>query len=283
MNPFHFLHSTANAFGHHYRTRWSLLSFLANQRQYTEPAEIANEPTGFITHTRDNADQWKEEEERLIKTYRLDEMRQTCSRIRYIDTLNHLQFLELYFQHHPLPESLSHTETPLRWLDVGAKNWLYVNAIDAFLTVKRGKAHHEIVGIEIDPNRMYVDGHTRQGHARSYIQNAPHISYIAGDAMEHQDSYHVISSFLPFIVPEPCLNWGLPLSKLKPQAMLSHLVDQLEPNGVLLIMNQDDDEDRVQAELLANEPRLDIIWHDALPESFLQYEYTRYAYTCLKK
>lgn len=282
MNPAFHLRSFFNHVGHEYRTRWSLLTYLANKRTYTEPAEVAHEPIGFFTADRKHAAAWAHEEARLIQTYQLEEFRQICQRIRYIDTLNHLQFLELYFKEHDLPDT---GETPLRWLDVGAKNWLYVKAIDAFLTHKihppeRG---HEVVGIEIDPNRLYVDGHTRQGHALSYIQHDPHITYLTGDAMKHHERYDVMSSFLPFIVPEPCLNWGLPLNKLKPQAMLSHLTDCLNPNGVLLIMNQDHDEDAVQAELLAHEPRLEIVQHIALPESFLHYEYTRFAYTCVKK
>jgi hypothetical protein len=284
MNPAFHLRSLFNQIGHEYRSRWSLMTYIANMRSYQEPAEVANQPIGFYTHTRDNAADWATEEARLIKTYQLEAFRHHCQEIRYIDTLNHLQFLELYFRQQSLPEK---ENTPLRWLDVGAKNWLYVKAIDAFLTKalssQTAERGHEIVGIEIDPNRLYVDGHTRKGHALSYIQNTPHINYIAGDAMQHHERYDVISSFLPFIVPEPCLNWGLPLNKLQPQAMLSHLTDLLNPNGVLLIMNQDDDEDAVQAELLEKEPRLKVIQHIALPESFLQYEYTRYAYTCVKK
>lgn len=280
MNPLHQLQSLANRVGFTYRNRLSLLTFLANQRTYREPAEVAHEPVGFWTTDRDSAACWKAEEQRLIETYQLSALRQQCSRIRYIDTLNHLQFLERYLGGITL--LAAQPSTPLRWLDVGAKNWLYVKAIDYYLK-HHGVVHHQIVGVEIDPNRLYVDGHTRQGHARSYIVNDPHITYIAGDVMEHHDKYDVISSFLPFIVPEPCLNWGLPLSKLQPQAMLSHLVDLLEPGGVLLIMNQDNDEDAVQAELLAREQRLEVVWHDALPESFLLYEYTRYGWTCVKK
>jgi hypothetical protein len=71
-----------------------------------------------------------------------------------------------------------------------------------------------------------------------------------GDLMEHEGKYDYITWFLPFVTPEPLLNWGLPLKYYKPKDMLIKAYDMLSTGGKIVIVNQGESEKQIQKKLL---------------------------------
>jgi hypothetical protein len=282
-----------------YRSRWSWATALADKRTYQEPSQMRNRrlldcwpPDAFTVEEQQAI---RAQEERLLATYHLESFKQRCNQVRYSDTLAYLVFLEAFFPEQPsaLWDAFPSGTAPLSWLDVGCKNWSYVQALVAF-----GEATHPnpsqafaFTGVELDHRRLYLDGYTRGAHGRGYAKNSQtdrsHCTYVGGDAMAHRGNYDVITSFLPFIIPEPCLDWGLPLSYLQPQEFLAHVVSLLKPSGCLLILNQGADEYAIQANLLdpylqEGHPILRLDWTGEMPVTPWAYEEARYGWRLIK-
>ncbi|MBX2860962.1 MAG: hypothetical protein KTR14_06990 [Vampirovibrio sp.] len=222
-------------------------------------------------------------ENQLINTYSLTDLQQQSSNARYIETLTYLHFIEQLMDG---TEPLTiHEGKAVTWLDVGAKNWAYVAAIDGWL--KRNTKIYQLTGIELDGYRRYTDLHTRADYAQTYISTISQATYEVGDIMNHQGQYHIISCFLPFVFEEPCLAWGLPLSYFRPKVFLAKLLQLLAPGGILLVMNQGESERDKQEELfkrLDGDPKLGVTLNTTavklLDSPFIQYQYPRYGWFC---
>ena len=63
------------------------------------------------------------------------------------------------------------------------------------------------------------------------------------------DRYDYIIWILPFITKTPLKAWGLPIKYFCPEKMLLHAVSLLNENGQMLIINQGENEAKVQEEL----------------------------------
>ncbi len=244
---------------------------------YQEPAE--SKDNLFQGATQDQASA-------LISRYRLQALEQCSTRSRFLETLSYLEFIEHLTHYQPVdPTSLNLSQRPLRWLDAGAKNWSYVEAIYRYLETRHPA--FELVGIELDGYRLYTDLHNRADYAQSYIRSLPKAEYVVQDVLSHQASYHVISSFLPFVFKAPFLAWGLPLKYFEPFRYLQHLYQLLEPGGVLLILNQGVEEAKEQERLLNQLKTQDstLLFQPLgmLPSSFLEYTHPRYGFACTRQ
>ncbi len=169
----------------------------------------------------------------FYKKYNLKHLKNNSTKLEYIENLTVLEILENYF-------SQTDIKHDAHVLDVGSKNWHYIEALHNFF--KNKAPNVSINGIEIDAYRMYINFHTRYDYAMHRISHMPNVSYIAADVLEHKDKYDDIMVFYPFVTPEPLMSWGLPLSKLKPIELIKHLYDILNPGGRILIVNQFEDE-----------------------------------------
>ncbi len=244
------------------------------RKAYQEPIE----PKHLLFEGRAQADDLCRKEDRLVEAYGLHSFREQSSRIRYLESLSYLAFLE-----HLLVNVRLEANPTLRWLDVGAKNWAYVQALVSILTHHVGESY-ELTGIEIDPFRLYQDGFTRNDYAQRFTEPFSRVWYLTGDVLAHQARYHVISSFLPFVFEDPCLAWGLPLGCFDPERYLHHLVSLLEPDGHLLILNQGELEAEKQNALLRPyASQLVIRPLGPMPETFIDYQYPRFGWYCRKK
>ena len=132
----------------------------------------------------------------------------------------------------------------LKILDVGSKNWAYVKSEYVFF--KSFAKDFSLNGIELDAYRMYSNFYTRFEIAKFYTKDLLNTNYIAGDFMEHKGKYDYIIWILPFITEYPLVKWGLPLKYFKPEEMLSRAYELLNPNGELLIINQGEEEYKIQ-------------------------------------
>jgi len=220
----------------------------------------------------------------LDAQYHITPLKNGLSPLRWLETLTYLHHIDWM-----LAQSTINTPqyTIKNWLDIGCKNWGYVEAIHQVMQKLSPDQHFEMTGIELDAFRLYGNFHTRWDYAQTFIQPIPQAHYIARDVLQHQGAYDVISWFLPFVFEDPCLAWGLPLTHFKPKALLNHVVQLLKPNGLLLIVNQGADEwaeqQRLLSALTTNQAKtLTVSLLGALPQSFMTFQHSRYATVCQK-
>ena len=132
-------------------------------------------------------------------------------------------------------------------LDIGSKNWAYVKSEYVFF--KSFAKEISLTGIELDAYRLYSNFYNRYEVAKFYIKDLPEAEYLAGDFMEHKRNYDCIIWSLPFITEYPLVKWGLPLKYFKPEEMLLHAYSLLNEGGEMLIINQGEEEYKIQQEL----------------------------------
>lgn len=150
-------------------------------------------------------------------------------------------------------------------VDVGAKNFYYVAALQSFFKPKK------MTGIEIDAYKLYQDFHTRHSYAQFYIRALPHAQYLAMDFLNHEGPADIVTFFLPFVLEYPLVKWTLPLSQFRPQKIFDHAFAILNPNSFLFMSNQGEEE-FARARVYAQNSQLDLVGHFVLEDSFLERE-----------
>jgi len=210
----------------------------------------------------------KEKEQLLLKKYSLDYLKSNSTRRNYLENLAVIELLEYCFKEENFPDKT------IKILDIGSKNWFYASGEWNFFKKHKKSQDFFLEGIELDGFRVYSDFHTRYDYAQFYTKNLPNTHYIVKDLLNHNEKYDFIIWFFPFVTEFPLLEWGLPLSKFQPEKMLKHAFTLLNPNGKMLIVNQDKNEHQIQQELLN---KLNIK-HKIKPEffnSFIEFERKR--------
>jgi len=165
-------------------------------------------------------------------------------------------------------------KNPVKILDIGSKNWFYASAQWHFFKYNLPEKDIFLDGIEIDAFRVYSNLYTRQDYARFYIKNLQNTCYIAKDFLNHTEKYDYILWFFPFVTEFPLLEWGLPLSVYNPEKMLCHAYKSLNHGGKILIINQDEHEYSIQAELI-KKTGLPYEQKNEFINSFIEYERKR--------
>ncbi|MBF0501359.1 MAG: hypothetical protein HQM09_14560 [Candidatus Riflebacteria bacterium] len=215
---------------------------------------------------------------RLEKKFRLDKFRDNSSLMEFRESMYVLSLLEQAF-----PASLPGKS--LRALDIGSKNFAYVRGLYHFFqyapSARQDRTEKEnirknackietegedgtepaasdlaaprsifLTGIEIDPFPVYADTYSRSDYARYHVKRLSNCRYIAGDLMEHHERYDVITWFLPFLTEDAIREWGLPSRFLRPEELMKHAFELMEPGGIMLVVNQEEDERDIQHALL---------------------------------
>jgi SAM-dependent methyltransferase len=171
----------------------------------------------------------------------------------------------------------------LEIMDVGTKNFDAAPAIYQFFRHQLSASNRkvEITGIEIDAYRVYRSFFSRYDVGKFYenlitVEGEHEIHrYLPGDFLNHHESYNVITCFFPFMSPFALLAWGLPRAMLAPKRFLQHIIDQLRPGGLAIILNQTEAERDVQVALLkessANFESFEIVleFREGKPTAFL--------------
>ena len=161
----------------------------------------------------------------------------------------------------------------VRVLDIGSKNWFYAKGEYAFFADFAKEIFLD--GVEIDAYRLYSNFYNRYEVAKYYTKDLKNINYIAGNLLDIDDKYDYIIWFLPFVLKEPHMMWGLPKKYFYPEKLLAHAVTLLKEKGQMLIVNQGEYEAQVQKELLE---KLDILYSDLeeISSEYFQYKHKRY-------
>ncbi len=220
----------------------------------------------------------------LLQQYDLTRLPAKCSESRLLENLTYLEWLDGILQSQPQAFQKLSAFSCLNWLDVGAKNWAYVDALDAFIR-QHFDTPYRLDGLELDPHRRYANLTTRAQAAESYTQTLANAQYHEINALDWRRKAHIISQFMPFVSPDPHLAWGLPLEYFQPAQLLNHLLGLLEPGGLLLVVNQGEWEAEAQERLwqqVRGEWPIAVVPLGVLPASFIEYRYPRYGWLCQK-
>lgn len=268
------------------RLGFSLRQFLgkaSKQTRHTHNYTESAENKDSLLDDKATPNEWKNKAAYFLNTYHLSPLKENSSGQRYLENLSILHHLE-YLNPQANFGRDSDESSSLSLLDVGCKNWSYVNALHAYFSP--WAKNMLLDGIELDAYRKYTDGFYRKDYAQHYIKNLPTARYHVGDAMLLTTKYDIVTCLLPFVFEDPCLAWGLPLDYFNPQAFLNQLLNLLKPNGVLIIINQGKEEHEEQDKLLNNAKAsytLNIKDAGKLPETFYPYQHDRYGWVIQKK
>lgn len=145
---------------------------------------------------------------------------------------------------------LKYNKDSLKILDIGSKNWFYAKALYNYFNMLSD--NFEIDGVEIDAYRLYTNLYSRFEVAKYYIKDYKNLNYIPDNLLNINKNYDYITWFLPFVLKEPLLYWGLPEKYFCPEKLLSHAYSLLKKDGQMLIINQGEVEADAQEKLLNN-------------------------------
>ena len=183
------------------------------------------------------------------------------SRTTWLDALARLDGLERLVGDHELPVG---DDGMVRALDVGCGDFRYATALAAWLArhgQRPGQAPRQVVlrGIELDGHGVYRDGHARADHAAAHAGLAADgggdVQFQVADFTRRRwPEQDVVTMFFPFLSAHACLQWGVPLSRLRPRRLLARAVAAVRPGGWLLVVDQTPAEHRRLVELLAGKP-----------------------------
>ena len=116
--------------------------------------------------------------------------------------------------------------------DIGSSNFWYASVLHTFFRPT------ELVGIEVEGHRMYLNGYSRLDYARGYTQDLPNTEFLIHDYCRYHRPANIVMAWYPFVTPEPMLAWRMPLSLFTPYALFSQVARNLQPHGLFLMVNQ---------------------------------------------
>ncbi|MEI7474879.1 MAG: hypothetical protein WCK67_08880 [bacterium] len=217
----------------------------------------------------------QEEEQRIYERYKLDNLKNNCTIRNYLENLYIIELLESVF-------NLKETDKNISILDIGSKNWFYAQGEYQFFKHNYIKKEIKLTGVEIDAYRVYSSLFSRFDSAIKNIDGLENVEYIADNLLNINKKYDYITWFFPFVIKEPLLHWGLPMTLFKPQELLLHAYSLLNKNGQMLIMNQGEKEYQIQKNLLSKN-KITFIEYGEFQSDFIQHEHQRYYLKVIKR
>ena len=171
------------------------------------------------------------------------------------------------------------TKPEIKILDIGCKNWFYAEGMHRYFSTFCN--NFQLDGVELDAFRLYSNLYSRFEVAKYYAKELKNCNYITGNLLEVSGKYDYITWFLPFVVIQPHVFWGLPKKYFYPPKMLAHAYTLLNKNGEMLIINQTELEANVQRELL-EELKIPYEFLGEIKSEYFQYSYPRYGFLIKK-
>ena len=208
---------------------WQLKTFLsysATLKKKRGIKELNKLLAGFDSEKRQRLQQ-------LEQHYQLADWPRLCNPSEYIENLYLLDLLDQY---------LSNSSSNGTGLDIGCRDFSHLPALTAFTSCP----WH---GVELDANARYWNGYTRGAYGNWMAKQRQDCRYIPGSLLEIKGSYRIIVWTLPFVVPGPLETWGLPSRFFQPLELLNRAWELLSDGGVMLIVNQGEQEAEQQQKL----------------------------------
>lgn len=125
--------------------------------------------------------------------------------------------------------------------DIGSSNFWYAAVLHTFFRPT------EMVGIEVEGHRIYINGYSRLDYAHGYIRDLPNTQFFVGDYACYNRPADIVTAWYPFVTPDPVLAWRMPLSLLAPHTLFSQVVRNLQPHGLFIMVNQGREEAAIAA------------------------------------
>lgn len=149
----------------------------------------------------------------------------------------------------PWASALAHMgkENTLVVADVGARNFCFAPIIDTLFKDLGYKI--ELHGIEIDSYRRLANLHTRYDYGMFYAKQCRDAAFHPIDFMKFTTPLDICFLLNPFVSDEPTLQWGLPLTVLKPKDFFEHAYSLIKPNGLCILSNPSAEEYEIACQL----------------------------------
>jgi len=125
--------------------------------------------------------------------------------------------------------------------DIGSSNFWYAPVLHAFFRPT------ELLGIEVEGRRIYINGYSRLDYARGYIQRLPNTQFIVEDYVRYERPADIVTAWYPFVTPDSVLAWRMPLSMLAPHTLFARVARNLQPHSRFVMINQGRDEATIAA------------------------------------
>ncbi len=195
----------------------------------------------------------------LESLYNMDCWSKLCTKTEYIGNLYMLDILDRF---------VPSTNGPA--LDVGSARWWYLPALKAF-----HPSHW--TGVELPASQRKKRFDNWLTHAKFLTKAYPEAKYLAECITEQKKRFKFITWFLPYVAIEPMISAGLPEYHFDPAGLLRHVWKLLEPDGILLIINQGQAEATLQERLFEFE-QLSVKPLGVLDSPFNAFRYPRYGW-----
>ncbi len=183
---------------------------------------------------------------RLIREYHLENSLEPGSNRKYLENLYYLELLEKALR-------MAQVEfcDSVHAADIGVADWFYVQSLAACLRYFGGKKRQiHLDGFEVDAYRVYSDFFSRMDYARAYMGDTPDVFFYPDHFTAVPCQYDLVTQFFPFVFMKDHLKWGLPAPMFDPGELLNLVIPSLKAGGVLVIVNQGEDEHSTQMKLL---------------------------------
>jgi hypothetical protein len=184
----------------------------------------------------------------LFRTYHLDYLYQHSSIQNYRQNLYYLELLDK-----ALSQISSHLPPQIVAADIGVSDWFYAQALFGAVSYWQYPKGRSIIleGYEADAYRVYDDLFSRMDYATVNISSLEGVQFIPKMFAGQSAKYDLITLFFPFIYFYDHLLWGLPSYVFNPIDLLEKAWRSLKMGGLLLIVNQGENEHKAQIELLS--------------------------------
>jgi len=214
----------------------------------------------------------------LLQQYQLEAIYNHSSQDNYCENLFYLDLLVQAFS-----RSQISLPDPVQVVDIGPSSWFYVRALHQFLRLWNSPTGRkvELVGYEADPYRVYANWHSRYDHALAYTANLSGTSYIPEPFKPIRQNWDAALLFFPFVFLKDHLEWGLPQDSHNPQKLLEQAWDSLRPGGILLVVNQGQEEAQAQQKMLAS-ANIHVIESFEFQSLFYRYSLPRYVHVAAR-
>ncbi len=202
------------------------------------------------------------QENYLLNKYNFEDYKNNSTLANYCQNLHILNLLDKYLLVNP--------KERISVLDIGSKNWYYVQSEYSYFSKYCNDI--QLDGVEIDAYRLYANFYNRLEVAKYYMKGLSGVNYIPADVMSINKQYDYIIWILPFVLIEPHRYWGLPDKYFKPQNLFEHAYSLLNKGGKMFIINQGDQEFEAQKFIMKDKKYLSY----KIEALFYEYKYDRY-------
>lgn len=183
----------------------------------------------------------------LIRKYHFSAFRDASPVDNYLENLYYLDLLEK-----ALEAAGEKLPSDIEAADIGCSSWFYVQALFALLSWWDCPSERQVslTGYEADAYRVYAGFHSRADHARAHLRGLREAVYLPQAFQADPGRFDLITMLFPFVFIKDHLQWGLPARMFDPVVLLSAASASLKPGGLLVIVNQGEEEHREQRRML---------------------------------